>query len=104
MASVFTLELDDGKVYEAIQEGEGTPTVLGEFVTSVSAKANALSSAYRTGRFYDRSENRLKGDTQPRYAGNVEKHGKSQVGLVWTANYAAQKENHEHNTLLKSIN
>lgn len=95
--------LDEEKVYEAIQDAEGTQGMLEALTQRITGKANALSSGYRTGRFYDRQAKELKGNTQPRFAGNVERHGKSQVGLVYTANYAAQKHNYEHNTLLKSI-
>ena len=99
----FTIVLDDEAVYQAIQDGEGTPKALGEIVGRIAENANALSAGYRTGRFYDRKAEKLKGNTQPHYASNVERHGRSQVGLVWTANYAAQKDNCEHNTLLKAI-
>ena len=103
MADGFTLVLDDQKVYEAIQDGEGTPKALGEIVQRIAGNANALSAGFRTGYFYDRKVNKRKGGTAARYAANVERRGRSQVGLVYTANYAAQKDNHEHNTLLKSI-
>lgn len=95
--------LDEDKVYEAIQDAEGTVGMLDALTQRITGKANALSSGYRTGRFYDRQAKELKGDTQPRFEGNVERRGRSQVGLVYTANYAAQKHNYEHNTLLKSI-
>ncbi len=95
--------LDEQKVYDAIQDAEGTPDMLSALSQRFAARANAMSAGYRTGRFYDRTEHRLKGNTQPSFAWNVQKRGRTQVGLVYTANYAAQKHNHEHNTLLKSI-
>ena len=102
MADVV-VEIDGERLYEAIQDADGTAPLLEQYAQSVTARANALAAGYRTGRFYDRSEGVLKGDTQAEYKTNTKKMGRSQVALVYTANYAAQKENMEHNTLLKSI-
>lgn len=97
------IEIDPKKLDSAIQNADGTPKALGTLVKQVASKANALASGYRTGYYYDRSIGKRKGGTQAKYAGNVKKKGKSQVGLVYTSNYSAQKENMEHNTLLKSL-
>lgn len=102
MAKVEVI-LDGEKVERAIADAPKMRPILQAVVAGMAANANALSAGYRTGRFYDRAEKKLKGDTQPRYASNVERHGKALVGLVYTANYAAMKENHEHNTLLKTM-
>ena len=96
--------LDEQKVYDAIQDADGTPSMLEAISGRIAANANAMSAGYRTGRFYDRSTHKLKGDTQPSFAWNVQRRGRSEVGLVYTANYAAQKFNTEQNALLKAIN
>lgn len=101
MANV-EVKLDDNAVRLAINSAEKVMPALQSAVDRISANANALSSSFRTGRFYDRSERKLKGDTQPHYAGDVRKMGKGPIGIVYTANYSAMKENHLHNTLLKS--
>ena len=43
------------------------------------------------------------GGTQPSYGADVETHGGAPVGIVYTANYAAMRDNAQNNTLLKSI-
>lgn len=102
MGSVeFKVVLDDEKVYEAIQDGEGTVPALEEIVNSIKGRANAMSAGYRTKK--SKTKGVPVGDKQPIFDGNVERHGRSQVGLVWTANYAAKKHNLENNTLVKSI-
>ena len=102
MASAsFEITLDNDAVYEAIQQGEGTVPTLEQIVNSIKGKANAMSSGYRTKK--SKTKGVPVGDKQPVFDGNVEYHGRSQVGLVWTANYAAKKHNYENNTLLKSI-
>lgn len=102
MANV-EIDIDDEKLYMAVQDAEGTEGALSEAVNSISSRANALSSGFRTGRYYDREAKELKGDTQPSYKGDVRRMGKTEVGIVYTANYAAMKDNMEHNTLLKSV-
>ena len=97
----FKIVLDDGAVYEAIQQGEGTVPTLEGIVNSIKGKANAMSSGFRTRK--SKTKGVPVGDKQPVFDGNVEYRERTQVGLVWTANYAAQKHNYENNTLLKSI-
>ena len=94
--------LDEQKVYEAIQNAHGTPDMLSALSQRICAKANVASATYRTAKFYNRDEHQLKGGKRPVFKWNVQKRGRTQVGLVYTANYAAQKINHEQNTLLKS--
>ncbi|MBR3326767.1 MAG: hypothetical protein IKG22_05530 [Atopobiaceae bacterium] len=102
MASV-EIDIDEEKLYMAVQDAEGTESALNEAVNAITSRANALSSGFRTGRYYDREAHELKGDTQPSYKGDVRRMGKTEVGIVYTANYAAMKDNMEHNTLLKSV-
>ena len=94
--------LEDDKVRLAIANAENIDTVLQQAVDKIAGNANMLSASFRTGRFYDRTANELRGDSQPLYAGDVADHGKGPVGIVYTANYAAMKDTHENNTLLKS--
>lgn len=69
------------------------------------AAAQAMSAGFRTERFYDRSEGKLKGNTPAEYDFNVERNGSDRwpVGLVWPANYAAWKDLLENNTLTKVV-
>lgn len=101
----FGVELfvDKEKIEEAIQDADGLPETLRGYVSQITAKANSLSSGYRTGYFYDRSKNQRFGGTQPKYSGDVKRVKRSVVGIIHPKNYAAMKDNHEHNTLLKSV-
>ena len=99
----FRVEIHRDKLRQAVQDAEGLPAALGEAVSQITAKANALGAGYRTGIWHDPETREERGDTQPVYEGDVQRRGKSQVGIVHPGNYAAMKDNHEHNTLLKSI-
>ena len=96
------VEIDASRLFVAIQDAESLPDVLGEYVQRISGNANAASAGFRTGIFHDHDTGETRGDTQPVYKGNVKRKGRSMVGLVYTGNYAAQKDNYENNTLLKS--
>ena len=64
----------------------------------ICGKANSMAAGFRTKRWMG------KGGTQAVYGSKeAEARGRTSVALVYTANYAAQKENMQHNTLLKSI-
>ena len=95
---------DMEEVKLAMGEDEGIRAQIEEITRGKTASANALSSGFRTERYTDEETKEQKGDTAPRYDGNVERHGKHRwpTGIVYTANYAAMKDNYLHNTLLKA--
>ena len=103
MAESIRGVIDMDAVRKAIAEGEGTSGAIKRAVDEIARRANSMSSGYRTGFYHRKHMSPAVGGTQPKYKGNVKKRGKWPVGIVYTANYAAQKENMEHNTLLKSI-
>lgn len=94
---------DDAAIRAAINTAEGTADALEAKAAQIAARANALSSGFRTGIFHDHATGETRGNTRPEYASNVRRFGQVPVGLVYTANYAAQKDTYENNTLLKSI-
>lgn len=96
------VEIDGAKLLAAIQDADRLPDVLQEQVQRIQGNANASSAWFRTGIFHDHVTGETRGDTQPVYSGNVKRKGRSMVGLVFTGNYAAQKDNYENNTLLKA--
>lgn len=101
MADVV-VEIDEKKLYEAVQDAEDLPSVIGDITNRIIAQANAFSAGFRTGIYHDHQTGETLGDTQPDYGGNVKKVGKTIVGIVHPKNYAAIKDNYENNTLLKS--
>lgn len=100
----FEVKWDMEAVKRAIASDEGVESGVRELTRSKIALSNAASSGFRTERFTDGKTKEKKGGTAPRYAGNVERHGKHKwpTGIVYTANYAAMRDNYLHNTLLKA--
>lgn len=102
MADRFYVEIDESALKHAVNHADGVKGVLEAKTAEITGRANAMGAGFRTGRFYDRAERKLKGNTQPEYAGDVRRTGQGYVGLVHPKNYAAMKDTHLHNTLLKA--
>ena len=103
MGKGMTIVIDERKLYEAINDSPGIKPALEKVCNTITGKANSMSSGYRTGKWHDHATGEERGGTQPKYACDVKKKKRTMVGLVHPANYAAMKDNHEHNTLLKSL-
>lgn len=99
----FQVSIDDAKLKKAIDDGEGTQAALELATRNIVSKANAMGSSYRTAKYHRDHKSPAVGGTQPKYAGDVRKGRKGPIGIVHPKNYAAMKDNHLHNTLLKSI-
>ena len=95
--------LDETKLFEAVQDAENLPQIIGEYTQRIEANANQMSSGFRTGIFHNHETGQTLGNTQPKYASDVKKKGRSIVGIVHVKNYAAMKDNYENNTLLKAV-
>ena len=82
-----------------------SPSVVAEVeraTDSIADRANAMSSGYRTGYYHPDHKSPGVGRTQPKYVANVEVKSYAAVGIAYTGNYAAMKDNYENNTLLKA--
>ena len=64
--------------------------------------ADSMSAGYRTGKYHRDHKSPAVGGTKPEYASDVKDFNGMPVGIVYTGNYAAMKDNHENNTLLKA--
>ena len=104
MASTVSVRvvIDEKSLQREVANAKGTAEALRDDVKRRREYANSLAYGYRTGRYHDRKSGETKGNTQARYGSDVKKFRDGYLGIVYTANYAAQKENHEHNTLLKA--
>ncbi len=91
---------DDEALWEAVNAA--AKPLVADAVEDVTARANSMSAGFRTGKYHVNHQSPHVGETQPRYEGNVERHGRTDVGLVYTGNYSAMKDNHLNNTLLKA--
>lgn len=65
--------------------------------------ANSMASGFKSGRWYDPKTKSYIGETQAQYATNTKSYPKGPVGLVYSRNYAAKKDNLTNNTLAKVI-
>jgi len=101
MASV-DVRIDMAKLKKAVNNAEGLVPLLERRSAEIAAKANSLSSGFRTGRYHVDHKSPPVGGTAPVYLSNVRDMGKGPVGIVHTGNYAAMKDNHQNNTLLKA--
>lgn len=67
-------------------------------------KANALCSGFRSGIWHDPETGVKKGDTPAVYGmKTAQRYGSGPVAIVYTKNYAAQKDNLKNNTLAKVL-
>ena len=75
-----------------------------EMASDMASRANSMGAGFRTGHYTDPKTHERRGGTQPRYASERARETSSGcVAIVHPANYAAMKDNHLHNTLLKSM-
>ena len=68
-----------------------------------ASRANALGAGYKTGKYHKDHKSPAIGGMSPKYVAHTGRpRGAVPVGIVYTGNYAAQKDNMLHNTLLKA--
>lgn len=96
------VEIDEKALKRAVSYAPGTQPLLSKESAKIAAKANALAAGFRTGTYHDHATGETRGNTPAHYDSNARMGSKGYVGLVYPANYSAQKENHLHNTLLKA--
>lgn len=102
MADVeFTI--DDAKLDRLVGNSQATQALVAKRTQQVASRANAMGAGFRTGYYHRDHQSPAVGGTAPTYKADVQKRGKSPVGIVVTGNYAAMKDNHLHNTLLKAL-
>lgn len=97
------ITIDEGKLRKLAFGSPETKALVEGKTSSTAAKANSLGSGYRTGLYHRDHRSPAVGNTQPSYGGDVQRRGTGYVGIVHPLNYAAMKDNHLHNTLLKSL-
>lgn len=102
MADVH-FHIDNDKLWRVACKSEGTYGLVRDKVDEMAAKANALSAGFRTGYYHRDHQSPAVGGTQPVYQSNTRRNPTVPVGIVYTANYAAQKDNMQNNTLLKTL-
>ncbi len=77
--------------------------IITEATQNVQSTTMSMSAGFRTGIWHDHGTGETLGDTAPEYAYSTRDNGRGLVGLVYTGNYSAMKDNYENNTLLKAM-
>lgn len=96
--------IDKEKLWRLACRSDGAYQLVRNAADQVASNANALSAGFRTGKYHRDHKSPGVGGTQPRYQSNTGRpRGIVPVGIAYTANYAAKKDNMQHNTLLKSL-
>lgn len=96
-----TIDIDD-KALESLVDKTADGLVT-EVTQRIQSTAISMSAGFRTGIWHDHDTGETLGDTAPEYAYSTMDKGRGLVGLVYTGNYSAMKDNYENNTLLKSM-
>lgn len=97
------IRIDPNKLRSLAFASEVTRQLVDEETRKVASNANSMGAAYRTGFYHVDHKSPAVGGTQPVYKADTQRRGKTYVGIVATGNYAAMKDNHLHNTLLKAL-
>lgn len=104
MADNVHFTIDRDKLWRLVCRQDATYQVIRSTTDAVASRANAMSAGFRTGKYHPDHKSPGVGGTQPVYRSNTQRpKGIVPVGMAYTGNYAAQKDNHLHNTLLKSL-
>ena len=97
-----SIQWNDAALGRAIGKAPEVVAEVDAATKRIWSAANSTSAGYRTGLYHRNHESPAVGNTQPAYDGDVEVKRNAVVGIVYTANYAAMKDNFENNTLLKA--
>lgn len=82
---------------------EDTLKGITEATNRIASNAQSMSAGFRTKIWHDPETGETKGDTPTNYVGNVQTLSNAHVGIIYTGNYSAYKDNLENNTLLKAV-
>lgn len=101
-----SIHISEDKLRQACtQDAEGLEQEVGKASKAIAQRANSLSSGFRTKEVTRWETGERVGGTKPEYGSDTRaraKRAKGPVGIVYTNNYAARKDNMENNTLLKA--
>lgn len=88
---------------QEVQDMPKLMKALSQHAWAIAGRANANGAGFQTEKTIDYATKERKGGKSPFYsAKDAIFTGRKSIALVYTANYAAAKDNTLHNTLLKS--
>lgn len=97
-------KVDENRLWRLVCRQDATYQLVRGVTDETAARANDLSAGFRTGKYHRDHKSPAVGGTQARYGSNTQRpHGIVPAGVVHPLNYAAMKDNHLHNTLLKAL-
>ena len=103
MADGMQIHWDKVALGSAIGLADEVAAAIEEQTSRIAANAQAMSASFRTGIYHDHATGEKRGDTPTQYVGDVQEMSNAYVGIVYTGNYSAQKDNMMNNTLLKAM-
>lgn len=96
--------IDKEKLWRLACKSDGAYLLVRSATDKVASNANSIGSGYKTAKYHRDHKSPAVGGTSPKYVANTSRpKGVVPVGIVYTSNYAAMKDNMLHNTLLKSL-
>ena len=110
--------IDEDAALQVISDSPGTMDAIAEVCEGIAGRANSMAAGYKSGVWHEYGAEHPPGNgvwvdrgvetvdtggTPALYETNTQRMGGTIVGIIYTANYAAQQENMQHNTLLKAI-
>ena len=105
MADRLEIHWNKAQLNREIGKSEEVNSQITRHTARMGMAANDAGAGFKSERVLDYKKKEWVGGTQAHYGYNVERNGSDRwpVGLVYTANYAAMKDNLLHNTLLKVV-
>ena len=97
----WDVHIDENKLWNVVNDASGTQKAITDATNRIAHTANSLGAGFRTKKVHIKGKE--VGGKQPRDVGSAQKMKRTFVGIVHPKNYAAMKDNHLHNTLLKSM-
>ena len=97
------IEVDMNAAWRVAYKSDGLYQMVRQETDKRASRANSLSSGFKTDKYHRDHKSPAVGGTSPEYKPHTRRNPDVPVGIVYTGNYAAKKENMLHNTLLKCI-
>lgn len=98
MAEEVTFDIDKAKLWGMACGTNEMYQLIRTTSDKVASNANSLGAGFKT------EKARGVGGKSPKYVANTQRpRGIVPVGMVYTGNYAAMKDNRLHNTLMKAL-
>lgn len=99
---ITRVHIDAAALQSALRNSKRVGDVVDRRALQIQSRVQSLSGRFRTARFYDRSDNELRGGKSPVYETKLTDSTHPCVALVYTGNYAAMRFEHDNNGLLKA--